>query len=384
MTYSSTETPAPVFQETPRMSGGDEEFRRFNWTLIILQLVLFGVGIWNLASATAVEDKSQGLFRTQLIWFSIGLIPSFILYFLHYSFLNRSAYLIYFANIMLLVLTLVVGRSSLGAKRWISLGGFGIQPSEFMKLSMVICLAKYFELERSSGGLRFKDLALPTLLVLVPAGLIMLQPDLGTAMILMVTFASLLFMIRIHTRTLLIIFTCLMIAAPLVYRFGLKPYQRLRIVSFLDPMNDPKGAGYNSLQSMIAVGSGRIAGKGYKKGTQSQLNFLPEHHTDFIFSVFSEEHGFVGSIVLLVLYIAFMLNGISAAYQSNDKFAMLLALGICTLFFWQVFINIGMVAGILPIVGVPLPYMSYGGSSLITSMMATSILINISNRKQMF
>jgi rod shape determining protein RodA len=149
-------------------------------------------------------------------------------------------------------------------------------------------------------------------------------------------------------------------------------------------MADPKGSGYNSIQSMIAVGSGKLLGKGYKKGTQSQLNFLPEHHTDFIFSVFSEEHGFVGSLVLLALYIAFLMNGLSVAYQSNDKFALLLAMGVCSIFFWHIFVNMGMVMGMLPIVGVPLPFMSYGGSSLITSMVGVAILLNIANKKMMF
>jgi rod shape determining protein RodA len=171
---------------------------------------------------------------------------------------------------------------------------------------------------------------------------------------------------------------------PAVYKFGLKPYQRQRIVSFIDPASDPKGSGYNSIQSMIAVGSGQLFGKGYKKGTQSQLNFLPEHHTDFIFSVFSEEHGFVGCALLVVLYLIFLMNGLSVAYQSHDKFGILLALGIMTIFFWHIFVNMGMVMGLLPIVGVPLPFLSYGGSSLVTSILCVAILTNIANKKFMF
>jgi rod shape determining protein RodA len=277
-----------------------------------------------------------------------------------------------------------VGRSSLGARRWISIGGFGLQPSEFMKVSMVICLAKYFETERTIGGFRLRDLILPSLLVALPCALIMLQPDLGTAMIILLTYASLLLFVKINMRTLLILGACAVIALPAVYKFGLKPYQRQRLVSFIDPMSDPKGSGYNSIQSMIAVGSGQLSGKGYKKGTQSQLNFLPEHHTDFIFSVYSEEWGFIGSMFLLGLYLAFLLNGLSVAYQSNDKFAMTLAMGILMIFFWQIVVNMGMVMGLLPIVGVPLPFMSYGGSSLITCMTGVAILTNIANKKFMF
>ena len=292
--------------------------------------------------------------------------------------------MIYFANLILLVLVLVAGKSSLGAKRWVGIGALRIQPSEFMKLSMVICLAKYFETDRTVGGYGFRDLLLPTFLVLIPCGLIMLQPDLGTALIILATFASMMLFMRIKKHVLISIALCAVIALPAAYKFGLKPYQRQRIVSFIDPMSDPKGSGYNSIQSMIAVGSGQLMGKGYRKGTQSQLNFLPEHHTDFIFSVFSEEHGFLGCIILLGLYMAFLLTGLSVAYQSHDKFGILLAFGVMSIFFWHIFINMGMVMGMLPIVGVPLPFLSYGGSALLTAMLGVAILTNIANKKFMF
>jgi rod shape determining protein RodA len=294
------------------------------------------------------------------------------------------AYIIYFSNLLALGAVLVLGRSTLGAKRWLGVGAFRIQPSEFMKLSMVICLAKYFESDQTVGGYGFKDLLLPGLLVALPSGLIMLQPDLGTALIIMLTFVSMMLFIRVKPKVLLVIAICGLVALPTVYKFGLKPYQRQRLVSFLNPGSDPKGSGYNSIQSMIAVGSGQLFGKGYRKGTQSQLNFLPEHHTDFIFSVFSEEHGFVGCVLLIAMYLIFLLNGLSVAYQSHDKFGILLALGIMTIFFWHIFINMGMVMGLLPIVGVPLPFLSYGGSSLVTSILSVAILTNIANKKFMF
>jgi rod shape determining protein RodA len=190
--------------------------------------------------------------------------------------------------------------------------------------------------------------------------------------------------IKVKARTLLIITIAGLIALPVAYKVALKPYQRQRIISFIDPQADPKGSGYNSIQSMVAVGSGKIMGKGYKKGTQSQLNFLPEHHTDFIFSVFSEERGFLGAMILLGLYLAFLLNGMSIAYQSHDKFGILLALGIMLMYFWHIFVNMGMVMGMLPIVGVPLPFMSYGGSSLLIATIGVAILTNIANKKFMF
>lgn len=385
MTHSSMETPMPLDESATLRTGMyDEELRKFNWNLLILQVILFGIGLWNLTSATFVQDKSLGLYKTQLLWFGVGAALTALILLVHYSLFSRLAYFIYFANLLLLVAVLVAGKSTLGAKRWIGFGGLRIQPSEFMKLSLVICLAKYFETDRTVGGYGMRDLLLPSVLVGIPAGLIMLQPDLGTAMIILLTFGTMMLFIKVKPKTLLILFAVIALAVPLAYKYTLKPYQRQRIISFIDPMADPKGSGYNSIQSMIAVGSGQLVGKGYRKGTQSQLNFLPEHHTDFIFSVFSEEHGFIGCVILLALYLAFLMNGLSVAYQSHDKFGILLALGIMTIFFWHIFVNMGMVMGVLPIVGVPLPFLSYGGSSLVTSIICVAILTNIANKKFMF
>jgi rod shape determining protein RodA len=384
MTHSWMESPPMLDEGTMRVGMYEEEFKKFNWNLLILEFLLFAIGIWNLISATGVEDKSLGLYKTQLLWFGLGMGLTGLILLVHYSLFSRVAYVIYFGNLLLLAAVLVVGKSSLGAKRWIGFGGFRIQPSEFMKLSLVVCMAKYFETDRTVGGYGLRDLVLPSLLMAIPVGLIMLQPDLGTAMIIALTFGSMMLFLRIKTKVLLAIIIAGAIALPTVYKFGLKPYQRQRIVSFIDPMSDPKGSGYNSIQSMIAVGSGEIFGKGYRKGTQSQLNFLPEHHTDFIFSVFSEEHGFLGCFILLGIYLVFLTNGLSVAYQSHDKFGVLLAFGLVSIFFWHVFVNMGMVMGLLPIVGVPLPFMSYGGSALMTSIVSVAILTNIANKKFMF
>ncbi len=384
MIHTTMESPTPILDETPRVGMYEEDLRKFNWNLLIMEVILFAVGIWNLRSATAVEDKSLGLYKAQLMWFGVGMILTAGILFLHYSVLSRLAYFIYFTNILLLIAVLVAGKASLGARRWIGFGGFRIQPSEFMKISTVIVLAKYFESDRSVGGYGLKDLILPSLLVAAPALLIMLQPDLGTAMIILLTYGSMMLFIKIKPQTLLILALTALVTLPVAYKFALKPYQRQRIISFIDPMSDPKGSGYNSIQSMIAVGSGQAFGKGYKQGTQSQLNFLPEHHTDFIFSVFSEEHGFFGCALLLIFYLIFLLNGLSITYQSNDKFALILGLGLVLIFFWHVFVNMGMVMGLLPIVGVPLPFLSYGGSALITATVSVAILTNIANKKFMF
>jgi len=384
MTHSSMESPMIIEGSEMHTGMYEEELKKFNWSLIALEIILFGIGIWNLSSATGVQDKALGLYKSQALWFGIGMCATAIILVLHYSLFSRLAYIIYFTNLLLLGAVLFMGKSSLGAKRWLGIGALRLQPSEFMKLSVVICLAKYFESDQTIGGYGFRELIIPTLLVALPCGLIMMQPDLGTALIILLTFVSMMLFIRIQPRTLLMLFICGVIALPAAYKFGLKPYQRQRLISFVNPGSDPKGSGYNSIQSMIAVGSGQLLGKGYRKGTQSQLNFLPEHHTDFIFSVFSEEHGFLGSIILLVLYMIFMLNGLSIAYQSHDKFGILLTLGVMTIFFWHIFVNMGMVMGLLPIVGVPLPFLSYGGSSLVTSVLAVAILTNIANKKFMF
>ena len=384
MTYTSMETNLDQQFDPNRTSSYEEEFKWLKWVPLILEILILTIGMLNLSSATAVEDKSLGLWKNQLVSIGLGSVITIVVMFPHYSFLSRLAYLIYMGNMGLLLAVLAVGRSSLGAKRWISFGGFSLQPSELMKLSMVIFLAKFFENRETSNGLKFKDLVLPTIFVLIPLALIIVQPDLGTAMIIMLVYGSMLLFLRIHPRLLLILTVCGAVSLPVVYNYGLKPYQRQRITTFMDPMSDPKGAGYNSIQSMIAVGSGQIWGKGYKKGTQAHLNFLPEHHTDFIFSVFSEEWGFVGCSVLLLCYALFIMSGLSVAYQSNDKFASLLAFGITSIFFWHVFVNMGMVMGMLPIVGVPLPFLSYGGSALLTAMSGVAILVNIANKKYMF
>jgi rod shape determining protein RodA len=384
MTYTSMETNLDHQFDMNRSASYEEEFKWLKWVPLILEFVLLCVGMLNLSSATAVEDKSMGLWKNQAISIGLGAVITLILYFPHYSFLSRLAYLVYFGNIGLLLAVLAFGRASLGAKRWISFGGFSLQPSELMKLSMVIFLAKFFENKNTTSGLKLPDLILPTLFVLIPVGLIIIQPDLGTAMIILLVYGSMLLFLKLNPKLLLGLMVAAAISLPVVYNYGLKPYQRQRIVTFIDPMSDPKGAGYNSIQSMIAVGSGQVTGKGYKKGTQAHLNFLPEHHTDFIFSVFSEEWGFVGCSILLLLYALFLMSGLSVAYQSNDKFASLLAFGIVSIFFWHVFVNMGMVMGMLPIVGVPLPFMSYGGSALLTAMSGVAILVNIANKKYMF
>jgi rod shape determining protein RodA len=351
------------------------------WTMIFI----IGIGIVNLYSATYSSHGAEAQFwKQQLMWFGIGSLVSVTAYFVHYRVLERFAYAAYAVNLILLIAVLVVGKSVLGAKRWLGFGSFSIQPSEFMKITIAWTLAKYFHDDQYRDHYDFKSLLIPILLVLIPVLLVMAQPDLGTAMIILAVSASVILFVKVSPKLLIGIALLMAIFMPIAYKFVLKDYQRQRIITFINPQSDPRGAGYNSIQSMIAVGSGQFLGKGYKQGSQSQLNFLPEHHTDFIFSVFSEEHGFLGFLVLIALYLFLLMSALKISYGSNDKFGMLFSFGLTSLFFWHVFINMGMTTGIMPIVGVPLPFMSYGGSFMLSCMMAVSILTNIANKKSMF
>ena len=358
---------------------------RADLSVIWFALVLIGIGITNLHSATFASGAMESQFwKYQVMWVGIGTVICAISYFFHYRVLERFAYIAYGINLLLLVAVLVIGRSVLGSKRWLVFGPITVQPSEFMKITIAWTLAKYFHDDAQREFYDLKSLLVPVLLVLLPVLLVMAQPDLGTAMIILAVSASMMLFVRIRPRILLTVFLSAIVFLPVAYKFVLKDYQRQRIITFINPQSDPRGAGYNSIQSMIAVGSGQFLGKGFKKGTQSQLNFLPEHHTDFIFSVFSEEHGFVGFVVLISLYVSLLLGALKISYGSNDKFGMLFGMGLTALFFWHMFINIGMTTGIMPIVGVPLPFMSYGGSFMVSCMLAVALLTNIANKKSMF
>ena len=335
--------------------------------------------------ATALTDKGlTGLWKSHLFFALVGFFITGIILLLHFRLFERLAYFLYAVGLGLLAAVLVFGSSALGAKRWLNLGGFSFQPSEMMKLLLVFALAKYYHNDRGAGNYPLRELIIPTILTIVPVGLIMMQPDLGTAIILLAAFASMTLFAGINTKSIFILIITGLLLLPVVYNYGLKDYQKQRIHTFIDPMSDPKGAGYNSLQSMIAIGSGKIIGKGYRKGTQSKLSFLPEQQTDFSFSVYNEEHGLIGSLVLLSLYSFIFLRGLKIAYSSNDKFGTLMAIGILSIMFWHVFINMMMTMGLLPIVGIPLPFMSYGGTALMVFMTSIAIITNISNKKPMF
>lgn len=357
-------------------------FLHFDWVIFLAAIGLAFIGIANIYSAAAGIGSS--LYIKQFYWFVIGIAAIGIIALFNYSQLERFAYFLYGMSITLLAAVHLFGRTTAGAKRWLDIGIVSFQPSEFAKIALVVMLAKYFnETSIPRQGMSLKDLFLPGFILIVPFILVAKQPDLGTALILLLIFVSMVLFVKVKTRTLIGITLAFLPFIPFAWHF-LKDYQKARLLSFIDPKLDPMGTGYHLIQSKIAIGSGAVMGKGFMQGTQGQLKFLPEHHTDFIFSVLAEEWGFIGAVIVILLFLTIIMWGLHIAQHSKDRFGTLLAFGISALFFWHAAINLGMVMGMLPVVGVPLPFMSYGGSFLLTVMIGVGILINVSMRRFMF
>lgn len=355
-----------------------------NFAFVIFALNL--IGVINLYSATHGifhRDKTE-LFWMQGVWLTAGWLIYFGITLLDYKIFTRIAYILYVLNLIALVAVDVIGKVSLGAQRWLDLGFFRYQPSETMKLILVMVLARVLVSRDPHKGMGVKELLWPVMMAFIPFALVVKQPDLGTAMLLMAISGTMFLFVGVRKVILIFMTIVSIVAAPIVWNFGLKDYQKNRVLTFLSPGRDPRGSGYNSIQSKIAVGSGRVLGKGFRKGTQSQLEFLPERHTDFIFSVLSEEHGFIGSSVTLGLFVVMYLMAIRIAMQARDKIGALIVVGVLAYMFWHVFVNMGMVIGILPIVGVPLPLISYGGSSLLSTMLGLGLISSVAYRRYLF
>lgn len=352
--------------------------------LIILALQVFGLIVLHSASYNSLKIGLEMIFWKQVIWLSIGWVVFFILTFTQPKLFFKLAYPLYFLNIILLIITLEYGVSFYGATRWLKISSFYLQSSEIMKLSIILALAKLLSTYNINNSLNFKQLLKPLILMLLPFLLIIKQPDLGTALIILSIGASMLIFFKLEHKVIITAGISLLICTPLAWNFALKSYQKKRIITFIQPHKDPKGIGYNSSQSQIAIGSGQLTGKGFKKGTQSQLHFLPERHSDFIFSVLSEEFGFLGACLCLLLFFLLFSTCLQIAITSLSGFTSLCTVGVVSFIFWQVFINIGMVTGILPVVGTPLPFFSYGGSSIISISAALGILSSISYHMRIF
>ena len=352
----------------------------FDWPLFVLSIGLALLGIMTIYSATCSVDEecSRYLATKQSYWLVIGMVMMVATFSVDYQRLNRWAYPIYAAVVILLALVLVIGISSGGSQRWLDLRLFAFQPSELAKLVLVLVLAKtlcYYE-----PGYTLTALGVPLMLCAPVLLLVLLQPDLGTAVLIFLIAMVVVVMSGLRIRSLLYFTVAATATLPVGWQF-LKPYQKTRLWTFMNPESDPLGAGYHVVQSKIAIGSGQLWGKGYLQGSQNRLEFLPEQHTDFIFSVFAEEWGFSGCLLLLAGYALMILLALRVVRRAQDRFGVLLATGMTAILFWQFTINIGMVTGLMPVVGIPLPLISYGGSSLVTTMVAVGLLISISMRR---
>lgn len=355
----------------------------FDWVTVLLLSLVSIMALASLFSSTWNGGPGPSpLFFKQLYFFLFGYALILVLLSVDYSELEMLAYVGYGAVCLLLIYTKLFVKAIAGSQRWIDLGFFKLQPSEPTKLVLVLVLASCFaRLEAEEDGYSLRHLLRPAILTSVPFLLIVIQPDLGTALMLAFVCVSMTLFARLRWPSLATLGGAGLAAAVLGWLYGLKPYQRRRIQTFLNPESDPMNHGYQINQSKIAVGSGKLFGQGFMEGTQGHLNFLPERHTDFAFAIWCEELGFTGAVFYLICYFLLLLWGINIAMTARDKFGVFLAFGIVTLIFWQAVVNLSMIMGMLPVVGVPLPMFSYGGSSLLTNLISVGILMSIRMRR---
>lgn len=358
---------------------------QFDWALFVSVCTLAVMGVVNLYSATSpLGPALQDNYIRQIYWLTVGAGVAVLTAAVDYRHYERHGYTAYGGGIVLLLMVFVVGDTKRGSTRWIEFGSLTLQPSEIMKVLLIVALAKYLHNDPKTDGRTLVDLIGPGLILMAPMGLILLQPDLGTAMILAFIFGTIMVLTRLKLRSLITLATGFTLSAPLTWTYLLKDYQKKRLTSFLNPDADLLGMGWHAHQSQVAIGSGGLLGKGFMRGTQNQHRFLPDQYSDFPFSVWSEEQGLVGALLLLGLYFFFILWGIKIASQAKDRFGAVIAVGVSAMFFWHTVINIGMVSGMLPIVGLTLPLFSYGGSSVLSMMIGVGLLMNVSMRRFSF
>ncbi len=366
-----------------------KDIPKFIWIHTIL---IMGIGLIALYSASFNNSRvGQNVFYDQLVCAFLGLMVMMFLAYFDYRRFFDIAYVIYGFSLIFLFFVLFLGREALGATRWFSIGGFSFQPSEFSKLAVILFLGRYLSLRRPklsfnfSGNLRgvWDDLVFPLIIIGISVLLVFKQPDLGTAILIFGIFIVMIYASGIAHKLFLGFIITILALAPFVWHF-LKPYQKTRLTVFLDPSHDPTGAGYTITQSKIAVGSGQLWGKGWLSGTQNQLNFLPERHTDFIFSVIGEEWGLMGALFLVYCYIMIIYCGFTIANFNKDRFGQLVTIGIVAILAMQVVINIAMVIGLCPVVGITLPFISYGRTSFIVFALMIGFLLSLSRKRSIF
>lgn len=360
-------------------------FGRFEWAMVSVSIILTLVGLILIYSATTSLAASEKNFVIkQFTWMCLSLVMLIALTLVDYKLFEKYAFWVYFALILALVVVWAIGRVTAGSRRWIDLGLMRFQPSEFAKLAVVLALSRCLSEKFGAGGLQILDLVKPAIIIVLPALLVLVQPDLGTAVVTMLIGVSLVMFAGPPRRVLAWMAAGLLSLIVFLYFFGgrfLLDYQKRRIATFLNPEYDPLGSGYHILQSQIAIGSGGLTGQGFMQGAQNQLMFLPVKHTDFIFTILAEEFGFIGCLVVLVLFATYLFRGLSIAQKARDSFGALMTFGCISIIFWHVTINVGMVMGLLPVVGVPLNFVSYGGSSLLSSFIITGLVANVSARR---
>ncbi len=364
----------------------EKKLDKFHTPLLGVLVALLGIGLLNLYSALDVwgETGLAHLFWSQLVWIGIGFFVFLILFWFDYRYWERLHWFAYGVSLFLLVLVLLFGTMRGGNRSWLALGTFSFQPSELAKLSLIIVLSKYFSTHARPEGYTAKQLGVPLLLMMIPFLLVIGQKDLGSALFFPIIFVSMAWAACIQKKTIILGLVLAIVAGVGGYQYALSGYQKERVRTFLDPSHDVRGSGYHLLQSKIAVGSGSFFGRGYLKGKINKLKYLPEKHTDFVFSVLAEEWGFLGSTVLLGLFISLLWMSLQIAIRARERFGGFLAFGIVALLFWQILINLGGVLGIMPLTGVTLPFLSYGGSSIVVTLGAAGLLFNIHMRRFMF
>lgn len=351
---------------------------RFDWTLVLAVILVISLGLINLWGS--VKDQQYLLFARQLSWLGLGLFVFFIIASIDYRIIARYAYVLYGMGAALLVAVLIAGKMVAGARRWFDLGPSHLQPSEIMKVVVILALGKYLNDTPVLEGRSLRHLAVPVLIAGLPVLLIAAQPDLGTAMMVALIFVSVMITARLRAKTMLGLATLAAMAIAPIWEYALHDYQKSRVLAFINPALDPATA-WQPRQAMNAVGSGRFIGKGFLEGTQIRLRNLPALWTDFPFAVWAEEWGFLGCAAVLAAYGFLVLRALRIASQARDRFGAAVCVGAAAIVFWQVTVNIGMVTGVLPVVGVTLPLISYGGSSVLTVLVALGLVMNVSVRR---